>query len=471
MLGTVPALALLVGRFHALTRAQAGLIGRLGSDGEIGRIACVITSSDHAGTRRNPFDADTRAALVEPALAASGKPYVIVRLADVPDDAAWPWHVVTAVERALHGRLRAGEVRVYSANRDVNALFQRAGYRLAALPQPGVTPHELLQAAVDGRAWAEEAAPSTRALLERPGVLDRLRTIFRDRRRTDDGELAAHREFDSYGAQMDASLAQKLEDLSPWVVPGCIVDKGCGTGRLLVELSRRFPGSSFVGVDLSRELLRRCDENTYHAEDVAFVLGDAAGEAVAPGSASTVIFSSIMHEIYTYSGYRQSEIDRALASAARELRPGGRVLIRDGVSPGHEPVYLQLLYEETRAAFSRFAAEFKHGQGAAFERTNDTYVRLSLHLANEFLCKKDYQRNWHIEVHEEYGARTVEEWRTSLAAHGFEVVSLRAYVNPWIDEHRYRGRVEVWDEDGHAIPFPATNFIAVGERPGGAASR
>ena len=41
-------------------------------------------------------------------------------------------------------------------------------------------------------------------------------------------------------------------------------------------------------------------------------------------------------------------------------------------------------------------------------------VRLSAHDANEFLCKKDYLKNWDIEVHEEYGVLTVDEWRAAL---------------------------------------------------------
>ena len=167
---------------------------------------------------------------------------------------------------------------------------------------------------------------------------------------------------------MDASLVQKLEDLLPWVRPGRIVDKGCGTGKLLVELSRRFPGASLVGVDLSRELLRRSDENTYAGGDVQLVLGDAADQQLPDGSADSVIFSSIMHEIYSYSGYDKARIDRALASAARELKPGGRLLIRDGISPDPRPVLLDLIDAPTAAQFERFAREFKHGAGARFEK-------------------------------------------------------------------------------------------------------
>jgi SAM-dependent methyltransferase len=292
--------------------------------------------------------------------------------------------------------------------------------------------------------------------------VETLKKIFGDRR-TDDGELAEHRDFTSYGAQMDASLVQKLQDLLPWVKPGRIVDKGCGTGKLLVELSRRFPRSALVGVDLSREFLRRCDENTYGAGDVELLLGEAAAQQLPDGTATTVIFSSVMHEIYTYSGYDLQQIDRALASASRELATGGRVLVRDGISPGKAAWRMQLLDEPTRAAFVRFTAEFKHGQGAPFEEV-DGWIRIQAHLANEFLCKKDYLKNWHIEVHEEYGALTLDGWRAALERAGLRVLELREYASEWIVEHRYAGHVRLCDDSGAPIPWPATNAVVVGEQ-------
>jgi SAM-dependent methyltransferase len=278
------------------------------------------------------------------------------------------------------------------------------------------------------------------------------------------GELAHARDFDSYGAQMDAALAQKLEDLLPWIVPGLVVDKGCGTGKLLVELSRRFPTSAFVGVDLSREFLRRCDENTYYAEDVVLVAGNACDVSVPDATATTIVLSSIVHEIWTYSGYSLAAVERALAAAARELRPGGVLLVRDGVSPGRMPLRMRFLGPEVAATFARFAIEYKHGTGVAYRQVGPDTVELDAHLANEFLCKKDYQKNWHIEVHEEFGTFTLSEWRDLIERAGLRLVAQRALVNPWIVEHRYRGSLVLEDAHGTPVPWPATNVVVVAER-------
>lgn len=282
-------------------------------------------------------------------------------------------------------------------------------------------------------------------------------------RLTAGGELAEGRDFASYGAQMDASLQQKLADLVPSIRPGCIVDKGCGTGKLAAALAQRFPASAVVGVDLSAEMLRRCA--ALGAPGVVWQRGDAALPAVAPGSATTVVFSSILHEVHTYSGYDRERVRLALRSAATDLAPGGRLLVRDGVSPGASPVVLGLRDAETQARFSAFARDFRRGAGAPHERLDAERVALSAHLANEFLCKKDYAVNWDIEVHEEFGPFTAAQWAHELYAAGLRPVSVQSHWNPWIVENRYEGRAWVTEVDGTPLPWPATHVVVVGERP------
>ncbi|MGV3620984.1 MAG: methyltransferase domain-containing protein [Archangium sp.] len=454
----------LLGRFHAVTQSQADWLSSL-SQAPIEKIICVVTSANQSGTRRNPLDVATREAMLKPALARSGKPFEVVRIDDIPDSAQWVEHVLAQVEGQSGVKLAPGNTLLFSANRDVDSLFRAHGFTIVNQEVKGLTPHELVQRIADGKSWTEDASPETRAVYERPEVAAMLRGIFKQTLLNDDGELGHFRDFLSYGAQMDASLVQKLEDLIGWVKPGCIVDKGCGTGKLLVELSRLFPSSQLAGVDLSREFLRLCDENTYASQDVALVFGNIIERNVEPGSATTVIYSSVMHEVHSYSNYRREEIDRALRNCFEELKPGGRVLIRDGVSPPPATWRLRLLDSATNDVFERFAREFCHGRGAKFERLTADEVQLSSHDANEFLCKKDYLKNWHIEVHEEFGPLTLDGWSEALERTGFRPLHTAQYANVWIVNHRYEGKVEVLDAQGRKLPWPATNMVVVGEKP------
>lgn len=456
--------ALLLGRFHAVTKAQAAWLASLGA-APVDQVVCVLTSANHAGTRRNPLEAEVREAMLRPALARAGKPFDVVRLDDVPESDAWVAHVVAGVQRATGRALTEADTTVYSANHDVRALFEARGFRVVADPVKGLTPHELVQRVVDGAPWQDDASPETVEVYTRPEVLQRVKALFAQTLLTDDGELGHARDFQSYGAQMDASLRQKLEDLVRWVKPGCIVDKGCGTGKLLVELSKLFPDSKLVGVDLSREFLRLCDENTYASDDVELVFGNVIDRNVEPGSATSVIYSSVMHEVHSYSDYDVTQIDRALANAFVELAPGGHVLVRDGVSPPEATWRLELRTDAARDTFERFAKEFRKGRGVRFERVAERTVRLSAHDANEFLCKKDYLKNWHIEVHEEFGPLTLDGWREALSRAGFVPMHLAEYVNGWIAKHRYDGTVALFDDAGHPLPWPPTNCVVVGRKP------
>lgn len=454
--------ALVIGRFHAVTRAQAEWLASLK---QVDSLVAVITSADHSGTRRNPMPVEQRESMLRPALERSGLPSTVVRVRDIAQSDAWVRHVVAEVARASKITLEPASTLVLTANHDVADLFTRAGYRVETRALQGCTPAELVERVAEGRPWEDEASPETRAIFNTPAVRERLRAIFGQRLVNDDGELGHQRDFASYGAQMDASLKQKLDDLVRWIQPGCIVDKGCGTGKLMVELSRLFPQSSLVGVDLSREFLRRCDENTYFTEDVSLVCANIIERNVAPGSATSVVYSSVMHEVHSYTGYDVGQIHRALDHAFIELAPGGHVLIRDGVSPPVATWRLELLNEETVSVFERFAREFAHGRGVQFEQLARQEFRLSAHDANEFLCKKDYLKNWHIEVHEEYGPLTLDGWDAALRRAGFVPVHLHSYVNPWIAEHRYQGSAVVKDDTGLELPWPATNCVVVGRKP------
>ncbi len=286
---------------------------------------------------------------------------------------------------------------------------------------------------------------------------------------TSDGELSTGRDFRVYKAGMDASLAVKVEDIGPHILPGTIVDKGCGTGKLLLYLSERWPSSRFFGMDLSRELLHTAESQPYSNANVTIRKGDIADRHFEAGSVDTVIFSSVIHEIYTYSGYDRGRVRQALRNTRTELRAGGRVILRDGVRPEGGMVWMRLDAESERR-FRRFALDFKHRAGAAFTEQvleGRTWFFLSLHEANEFLSKKDYLENWAVEVNEEFGVFTLEEWQQELTALGFGMVMARSYLNPWILEHRYRGKVWLHDDaggkPGPELPFPATTCVLVGE--------
>jgi hypothetical protein len=95
-------------------------------------------------------------------------------------------------------------------------------------------------------------------------------------------------------------------------------------------------------------------------------------------------------------------------------------------------------------------------------------IRLRLRDACEFLSKKDYLDNWQREMHETFCYWTFADWCDAVRSHGFSVEpGSHAFVNPWIVQNRYAGKVELLREvDGklQPLPWPVTNMVLVAEK-------
>lgn len=449
--GTKTMNLLFIGRWHGITRDQRQSLIRSMNECGDGRLVFVITAADQKHTRRHPLNVAERRELLTKFAEELGRPFDIFEVDDTKDSDGWAEHIRTAVASQSSGRtvLRPENTLVVSANADVQKWFKAAGFRGRSPNFDGAIPSDLLGAIRKGADWRAIATESTVELFEKFNVEQRVHELFADVLLTEDGELSVGRDFGVYGAAMDASVKQKEDDIFEHIKPGVIVDKGCGTGLMLVHLSERFPGSQIVGVDLSSVLLRQAEGQHFPNHNVSVVKGNIIERRFRPGTVSTEIYSSVIHEIRSYNRYDTEKVREALRNTHTELEVGGRVIIRDGVMPPAREVALRF-DEETEARFRKFAREFKSKSdcpGVKFvERVGaDGYkwFFMSAHDANEFMSKKDYLKNWDIEVNEEFGTFDIPGWRTELEALGYEVLVLRSYLNEWIRENRYAGRVWV----------------------------
>jgi SAM-dependent methyltransferase len=244
--------------------------------------------------------------------------------------------------------------------------------------------------------------------------------------------------------------------------------EAAGVGRMLLELSNRFPTSQITGMELSREFLRLSDGRHYPNQNVTVVKGNAIHPHFTPGSLDTVIFSSVFHEIYSYSRYNRDVVRLAIGNTRGELKRGGILIIRDGLRPPPRRVWMRC-DGTTEASFRLFAKQFKE-TGFTFEEREylqRTFFILDIHEINEFMTKKDYTENWAAEVREEFGIWTLADWKRELEEVGFKVLVARSYLNPWMAKNRYENRVwlfaDAFSVPGDAIPYPDTNMVLVAE--------
>ncbi|MCC6981585.1 MAG: methyltransferase domain-containing protein [Candidatus Melainabacteria bacterium] len=479
-LGAKAEYLLLVGRWHGVTKDQERSLKRALKH-VAGKLVFVITADGQGGTKRHPLYSNERKLIAEGFAKKLGRPYEIHAAADIPDSVAWTAHICDVVKSESGGEtvLTPDNTVLVTSNADVFQRFQSAGYRAIVPDTSGKLPIDMLQAMAARGDWRSMATKETGAVFESHDVEQRVITLYSDLLLNEDGELSHGRDFAVYSQGMDASMSVKIQDICPWIIGGYIVDKGCGTGTLLIHLSTLHPKAQIVGMDMSRDLLRRSEGQHYPNHNVAVVMGNIIHKRFADATVSTIIFSSVMHEVYSYNGYDREQIRLALKNAWQELQVGGRVIIRDGVKPkdGDRLVWLRCKDSELEERFRKFAREFKGksaNPGFAYdERVFDgvTHFRLTLHEANEFLSKKDYLANWAMEVNEEFGVWTTDEWREEFTALGFNVLHSESYLNPWIEENRYEGHCRLYADNGgerggpgELLPFPDTTGVIVAEK-------
>ena len=99
--------------------------------------------------------------------------------------------------------------------------------------------------------------------------------------------------------------------------PGSVLDAGCGTGRVAIELSRR--GHPVVGIDVDEAMLESARGK---APDLEWAHGDLADPTLDFGRTFDVVVMAGNVLIFVPAG---AEGD-VVANAARWLAPGGRLV-------------------------------------------------------------------------------------------------------------------------------------------------
>ena len=107
--------------------------------------------------------------------------------------------------------------------------------------------------------------------------------------------------------------------------PGSVLDAGCGTGRVAIELSRR--GHRVVGVDADPAMLEAARRK---APGLSWIEGDLSDPALDLGQAFDVVVMAGNVLIFVVRG---SE-GRVVANGARWLVPGGRLVAGYSLRPG-----------------------------------------------------------------------------------------------------------------------------------------
>lgn len=105
--------------------------------------------------------------------------------------------------------------------------------------------------------------------------------------------------------------------------PGSVLDAGCGTGRVAVELARR--GLDVVGTDLDPDMIAAAGAK---APDLTWIQADLSELDLGLRFDAIVLAGNVVP--YLAAERRQA----AILACARHLRPGGRLIAGFQLQPG-----------------------------------------------------------------------------------------------------------------------------------------
>ena len=283
--------------------------------------------------------------------------------------------------------------------------------------------------------------------------------------------------LDLYYERMEQSLGDKKKIVDN-VKKGKILEVGFGSGLLMRVLEEL--GNTVYGVDISEESVEHAKENGI--ENVFLGGADDIDKLFAPESFDTIIFCSVLHEVFSTdrNNYYTDKFSinnaelrganaviRALNKAYKLLKPNGRVIIRDGVAVSdrfrHDLVVFSLDEEKIHMLDDYMDFPLNPTEYRLTEQDGKYIVATSLENALEFLYTYTWgEKSMPREREEKYGVLSLDSYKLLLQSVGFSAVSGISYLQQgYVDNLEH---VEFINLTRINNRLPDTNMILVGRK-------
>lgn len=281
---------------------------------------------------------------------------------------------------------------------------------------------------------------------------------------------------ESYLDTMNDISSSRKGDLINYVKGDRLVDVGSGSGILLNLLEERYPNKTIIGTDVSSAVIETLkkkkakEKHSWEVEEHNFV-----DSCFSP--CSTIIFSSILHEIYSYTDGENGKFDiesvkRALKNAYESIVSGGRILIRDGVkTASSETCLLQIKTPEAKEFFDNYCRDFKglkeydRGNITVEDTQEGTLVVADINFIREFMYTLTWgPESYFNEVKEQFGYFTIEEFVSFFRELGAKILVAESYFEKDYQVH-LEPMITLMNEKKELIHYPDSNCFIIIEKP------
>lgn len=273
---------------------------------------------------------------------------------------------------------------------------------------------------------------------------------------------------------MNNSLKQKAVILD-YIVGNSVLDVGPGGGALLDLIEKKMPNLDIKGIDLSENVINELTKKKLKEGHIWNIIkGDALNlsKYFENNSIDTIIYSSIIHELYSYIPYNGKKFNKetikvALKEAYSILSIGGRIIIRDGImsSPVNSYRIIEFNDKEDIKKLDRYINDFK-GRTITYEKINDNTVKMLINDAMEFLYTYTWgEDSYPLEVQEQFGYFTLEEYISFIKENlpNSKIIESKAYLQKGYEENLLP-KINFYDENMNVVSLPDSTSIIVIEK-------
>lgn len=278
---------------------------------------------------------------------------------------------------------------------------------------------------------------------------------------------------EEYLETMNKSINHKTVILNH-LVGSDILDIGPGGGALMDMMEQHNKHLNISGIEISSNVVQTLNKKkNLEKHNWNVIQGDALEleKYVGKESIDTVVYSSIIHELYSYiefegKTFNKKVIEIGLQSAFNVLRTDGRIIIRDGIMTEEKDLQRIIKFRSSEGLrfLENYVRDFK-GRDIDFKVTGHNEVQMSINDAMEFLYTYTWGEESYVhEVNEQFGYFTPKEYEAfikEVLGDNANILTFNHYLQDGYSV-ALNTKVKLMNESREEVEYPdSTCFIVI----------